>query len=167
MFACNAKNFAIAIIFFFFFFSTANLDGLTKVTCQIFFICSAGQVWLNLLTEEILHEKCLLKFKMFIWNVKHDMPCALEKIIMVEVSEHTSEHINSVLYMLHHLAGVLLKVANAFHSENLALFTKTSIQSIQKSTQKRNSETKYGKEQKNQSSSRSKDREIKLINKDV
>ena len=36
VFACNTKSFAVAIIFFFFFFSTANLDGLTKVSCGIF-----------------------------------------------------------------------------------------------------------------------------------
>ena len=34
--ACNAKNFAIAIIFFF--FSTVNLERLTEVPCQIFYI---------------------------------------------------------------------------------------------------------------------------------
>ena len=38
-FACNAKSFAIVIIYFFLFFSTANLDGLTKVAYQNFYIC--------------------------------------------------------------------------------------------------------------------------------
>ena len=36
-FARNTESFAITIIFFFF-FSTPNLDGLTKVACQIFSI---------------------------------------------------------------------------------------------------------------------------------
>ena len=35
-FACNAKSFAIAIIFFFLFFSTANLDRQTKAACGTF-----------------------------------------------------------------------------------------------------------------------------------
>ena len=38
-FACNTKSFVIVVIFFFFFFSTVNLDGLTKLACQIFYIC--------------------------------------------------------------------------------------------------------------------------------
>ena len=38
-FACNAKSFAIVIIFLFSFIPTANLDGLTKVAYQTFFIC--------------------------------------------------------------------------------------------------------------------------------
>ena len=38
-FECNAKSLASAIIFVFFFYSTANLDGLTKVSCQVFYIC--------------------------------------------------------------------------------------------------------------------------------
>ena len=37
-YACNAKSFAIAIIFFFFSFSTVNLERLTEVPCQIFYI---------------------------------------------------------------------------------------------------------------------------------
>ena len=37
VFSCNAKSFAIA--FFFLFISTANLDALRKVACQIFYIC--------------------------------------------------------------------------------------------------------------------------------
>ena len=35
----NAKSFAIAIAFFPLFFPKANLDGLTKVACRIFYIC--------------------------------------------------------------------------------------------------------------------------------
>ena len=35
VFACNAKNLAIAIIFYFFFFFTANLDGQAKVASAI------------------------------------------------------------------------------------------------------------------------------------
>ena len=35
----NAKSFPIAIAFFPLFFPKVNLDGLTKVTCRIFYIC--------------------------------------------------------------------------------------------------------------------------------
>ena len=82
------------------------------------------------------------------------MPCASEKIIMAEVSEHISEHVNVInifrdansilqkITNIHPKVGILLKVINVFHSENKALFTVTSIHSIQKSTKNRNSETR-------------------------
>ena len=42
-FACNAKGFAITIIFYIF-FSTANLDGLAKITSIFLFYCCYRQV---------------------------------------------------------------------------------------------------------------------------
>ena len=69
--------------------------------------------------------------------------------------------------MPHPLAGILLKVINVFRSKNLALLTVASFQSIRKRTKYRNSETKYGKQWKKQDLHRSKDRETKLINKEV
>ena len=56
-------------------------------------------------------------------------------------------------------------------SENLALFTITSIHNVRKSTKHRNSETRWKVTDRRmtgaQSSNRSKDREIELINKEV
>ena len=69
--------------------------------------------------------------------------------------------------MLHPLAMILLKLTNVFCGENVALFMVTSTQGIQKSTKNRSSETKHGKQRKNQGSNRSKDREIELINREV
>ena len=78
------------------------------------------------------------------------MPCALEKIIMAEVSElvnviDVSHDVNSILYGVNNIyqkVGILLKVINVFHSGNLALSTVTSIHSIRKSTKLRNLETR-------------------------
>ena len=39
MFVYDEKTFAVAIIFFSLFFSTENLDGPTKVTYRIFYVC--------------------------------------------------------------------------------------------------------------------------------
>ena len=78
------------------------------------------------------------------------MPCALEKIIMAEVSELVNvidvfHDVNSILYgvnIIYQKVGILLKVINVFHSGNLALSTVTSIHSIRKSTKLRNLETR-------------------------
>ena len=83
----------------------------------------------------------MLRDKLLFQSVfKHDMSCASEEI-MAEVRRHTSEHVfhdaHSVLYTVHPMAEILLKVANVFRSENLALFTVTSIRCIRKSTKNR------------------------------
>ena len=72
------------------------------------------------------------------------------------------------------MAGILLKVINVFHGGHPVFSTPTSINSIQKSTKKRNwnSEIKQdgtqdGKQQKIQVSNSSEDRETDLINKEV
>ena len=79
------------------------------------------------------------------------MPCASEKIIMAEGSGHISEYVNvtnvfhgvnSFFYTVHPMARILLEVVNVFRSENLPLFTLTSIQSIRKSTKNKNYETR-------------------------
>ena len=107
-----------------------------------------------------------LEFRLF----KHDMPCASEEIIMAEVRRHTSEYVfhgaNSILYKAHLMAEISLKVTNVFRSENLALFTVTSIHCIRKSTKKeapKLDEIQNGKQHKIQGSNRSKDWEIELI----
>ena len=41
-FECNAKSFAIAIIFYFFFSSTANVDGLAIIVSIVFAIVTLG-----------------------------------------------------------------------------------------------------------------------------
>ena len=91
------------------------------------------------------------------------MSCASEEI-MAEVRRHTSEHVfhdaHSVLYTVHPMAEILLKVANVFRSENLALFTVTSIRCIQKSTKKeapKLDEIQNGKQHQIQDSNWSKD----------
>ena len=64
------------------------------------------------------------------------------------------------------MAEILLKVANVFRSENLALFTVTSIRCIRKSTKKeapKLDETQNGKQHQIQDSNWSKDWEIELI----
>ena len=72
------------------------------------------------------------------------------------------------------MAGILLKVINVFHGGHPVFSTPTSINSIQKSTKKRNwnSEIKQdgtqdGKQQKIQVSNSSEDGETDLINKEV
>ena len=70
------------------------------------------------------------------------MPCASEEIIMAEVGGHTSENdvfhdVNSILYTAYTMAVIFLKVINVFRSENLALFTVTSIHCIRKSIKKK------------------------------
>ena len=58
------------------------------------------------------------------------------------------------------MGGILLKVINVFHGENLALFTVTSIHSIRKSTKKtetpKQDGTQDGKQQNIQGSNKSK-----------
>ena len=58
---------------------------------------------------------------------------------MAEISVRTSERVNvtnilldvnSILYTVHPMARILLKVINVFCGENLAVFTVTSIHSI-------------------------------------
>ena len=57
---------------------------------------------------------------------------------MAEVRRHTNEYVfhhpHSVLYTATPMAKILLKVTNVVRSENLALFTVTSIHCIRKST---------------------------------
>ena len=109
--ACNKKSFAIAIILFSFFFSTANLAGLTEVTCQIFFICETRRVWLN---SDILEKHYVTNIntnlKYHLW--KYDIPWALEKIIMAEVSGHITKRVT---------------IINVFHGLNLISYTITMI----------------------------------------
>ena len=82
--------------------------------------------------------------KFCVW--KHEMPCALEKIIMAEVSGHISQHVNVInvfygvnliLYMVTSIypnAGILLECYQYFFcSENLALFALTTIHNLHKS----------------------------------
>ena len=114
---------------------------------------------------------CNLKFCVS----KHDMARASRKTIMADVSRHTNEHVNFVKIFhdvtSYSMAGILLKVINVFHGEDLALFTVTSIHSIWKSTKKtetpKQDGTQGGKQQKIQGSNRSKDREMELLNKEV
>ena len=54
-----------------------------------------------------------------------------------DTSEHDVFHdVNSILYTGYPMARILLNVINVFCSENLALFTITSIHCIQKSKKK-------------------------------
>ena len=56
-------------------------------------------------------------------RVTHDVPCALEKIVMMELSEH----VNSIN---------IFKVINVCCRVNLTFFTLISIPSIRKKTKK-------------------------------
>ena len=115
--------------------------------------------------------------KLRIW--KHDMPCALKKIMMAEVSGAYKPACECYkcfswykLNLLHNEphAPDFNKFINVLHGENLALFTVTSFQSLQKSTGNRNSEIRWNprwKATKNSSSNRSNDRKIEFINKEV
>ena len=99
---------------------------------------------------------------------------------MADGREYVSEHmnikivfydVNLVLYRVHPMVRVLLKLVNVFHGENFVLFMLTSIHNILKSTKNKNSETRTqdgkgnGKQQKVQGSNRTKKRIIELINK--
>ena len=103
---------------------------------------------------------------------KHDMTCTSEKIIIAEVSRHTSDHvnvinifydINSILHRAHGILGVLLKTINVFCGENLALLTVISILKKLRNKMK----PKMERNTKSQGSKRSRDREIKFINKEL
>ena len=77
---------------------------------------------------------------------------------------HTSEDdffhgVNSFLYKVYPMPGILLKVFNVFPSGNFMI---TSIRCIRKSTKNRCNTDR--KQQKIQDTNRSKDREIELIN---
>ena len=126
-----------------------------------------------------------LKFR--VW--KHDLPCALEKTIMAEVSRRTSERVNVInvfhgvnliLYTvanIYPMAGSFLNAINVFCSEKLALFTFTSIHSIKKAQKQKlwNNKMKVlNRSNRNNrrfkavhGSNRSKGREIELINREV
>ena len=109
----------------------------------------ARRVWLN---SGTLEKRCMpdinTTLKFCVWN--HDMPCVLEKIIIAEVSGYMSEcvnvinvfhGVNLILYAVTNTypkAGVLLECYQYFCSKNLALFTLSSIHSIQKSTKTEN-----------------------------
>ena len=138
-------------------------------------------MWLNsdTLEKHVTNIYCHLKF--CVWN--QDMPCALEKTIMAEVSGLINNLVNviivfhdvrSVFYtvtIIQPKAGMLRKVITVFQRENLALFTVTSIHSIRKSKKHRSSnktrwkvaeDTRLHKAQTDQ-----KDRGIELINKEL
>ena len=107
------------------------------------------------------------------------MTCTSEKIIIAEVSRHTSDHVNvinifyditSILHRAHGILGVLLKTINVFCGENLALFTVISIHNTRKEILKKlrnKMKPKMERNTKSQGSKRSRDREIKFINKEL
>ena len=68
-FACNAKSFAIAIIFFIFFFSTANLTDWRKLLVKFSTFIKLDKCGLIQTHWGMLCEKCVLQFR--VW--KHEM----------------------------------------------------------------------------------------------
>ena len=142
----------LPVLLFFSFFSSVFLKEPAKVFFQYFKDFIFRRVWpVSLDTLEkryVRNAKINLEFR--VW--KHDVLCALEKIVMVEVSGHTSKHVivisvfhdvNSTLWKvtsINHKAEVLLKVDNGLYNVNVTLFMGTSILNIPKST--RNLETR-------------------------
>ena len=78
-------------------------------------------------------------------SLKFGWQLCSEKIIMAEVSLHVNvvnvfHIVNSILYTVHPLARILLKVIAVFRSEHLAL---SEVTSIQESIQNRNSRIRW------------------------
>ena len=82
---------------------------------------------------------------------------------MAQVSRHTSEHVNVKMFLMMPIPSYTHRILGL----NFSLIHRNHHSEHPKSTKSRNSETKYGKQQKNQGSNRSKEREIELINEEV
>ena len=144
-FACNAKSFAVAIIFFSLFFSTANLDGLMKASCGTLQIFKARWVWLGR-KRETLCDKYLLISEILFVKRWHAVCCRESNNGESNWAYIVFYDANSVLYTVTNIywkARILLKVILEFCSENCAFFMVTSIHNIWKSTKNKNVETRW------------------------
>ena len=97
------------------------------------------------LTEEMLCEKHLLQSKISCVKTWHAVYFREKSNSGSKRAYIVFHYVNSVLYMVTNIyskAAILLKLITIFGSENLALFTVTTILSTRKSRKKRNSETR-------------------------
>ena len=91
------------------------------------------------LTKEMLCDKYLLQSQISCVKTWHAMYFRENKNSGSEGAYIVFHYVNSVLCTVTNInsrAGILLKVATIFRSDNLALFTVTSIRSIQKNPEK-------------------------------
>ena len=100
MFACNAKNFEIAIVFYYFFYWKSGRTG-NSFFCIFFFFCCSRQVWLmsDLLTRH--GKKPCLRFEISCvrawhamyfrdkqkWQISASMPIATKLVTVVTYHE--------------------------------------------------------------------------------
>ena len=120
VFACNVKRFAFAVLVFFM-FPSRPVDRLTKVFLGTFYHSLPRKVWPR---PDLFH--CLnLLFKTF---VVHDMSCALQKIVMVEVSGHIKSRISGICGKIIIFAGMFISPPpQCLWPPNLTLMTLSPI----------------------------------------
>ena len=93
------------------------------LVCLIVAVCTCGSILSY--TGEKACDKCSIDLKLLVWE--HYMPCALEKIMMVEVSCGICANVYE---------GVICDTCDPWYALSISLFMVNSYHSIQKSIKK-------------------------------